>query len=133
MIDDRAAGHASRAASQPADATRRTPAILRCDADLRVVDMNPPAGQVLSRRREEVVGHSLFRHLDDHDSVEVERIRGRLITRGVKVDTIDVRCTGRSGDAAGRHPHVHLAAPDARRRRRDADAAATGAIPASSS
>ena len=60
--------------------------------------MNPPAGQVLSRRREEVVGHSLFRHLDDHDSVEVERIRGRLITRGVKVDTIDVRCTGRSGD-----------------------------------
>ncbi|MGZ4758941.1 MAG: PAS domain-containing protein, partial [Acidimicrobiales bacterium] len=72
--------------------------MLRCDADLRVTDMNPAAGQVLSRRREEVVGHSLLRHLDDHDRVEVQRIRGRLITRGVKVDTTDVRCTGRSGD-----------------------------------
>jgi PAS domain S-box-containing protein len=80
-------------------ATRRTPAILRCDAELRVLDMNPTAGQVLSRRREEVVGHSLLRHLDDADASEVARIRSRLVTRGVKVDTVDVRCTGRSGDA----------------------------------
>ncbi len=72
--------------------------MLRCDADLRVTDMNPAAGQVLSRRREEIVGHSLCHHLDDDDASEVERIRNRLITRGVKVDTIDVRCTGRSGD-----------------------------------
>ena len=84
--------------SAAADATRRTAAVLRCDADLLVVDMNPAAGQVLSRRREELVGHSLFRLLDDQDSVEVERVRGRLITRGVKVDSIDIRCRGRSGE-----------------------------------
>ena len=81
-----------------ADATRRSAAVLRCDADLLVIDMNPAAGQVLSRRREELVGHSLFRLLDDRDSVEVERARGRLSARGVKVDAVDVRCRGRSGE-----------------------------------
>ena len=95
------AATSSRAASAASPATsgaRRPPAVLRCDADLLVTDMNPAAGQVLSRRREEVVGHPLSHHLDEPDRREVERIRGRLITRGVKVDAIDVRSTGRSGD-----------------------------------
>jgi PAS domain S-box-containing protein len=73
-------------------------ALLCCDAELHLTDVNPALCRFLGQRREELLGHSLLEFVHDEDVAEtIGTICRRLSVRQLDAVTVDVRFRCRRG------------------------------------
>ena len=73
-------------------------ALLCCDPDLHLTDVNPALCRFLGQRREELLGHSLLEFVHDDDVADaIGTICRRLSVRQLDAVTVDVRFRCRRG------------------------------------